>query len=351
MAKGAENRLKVMGIGGGGTNAIAFLEECPISGVELWALNTDKEALERLRSAHLVQLGKKETRGRGTGGDQEKGRMAAEESREEIREALKGCEVAVLSTALGGGTGSGATPIVADLTKEMGILTIVIATRPFRWEGPHRLRVAEEVLAILRKTADGVVSISNDRLLQLPEAEHLPASHLLQLSHITLRNAVATLSYLLNTHGLVNRDLSDIETFLKKSGSLYFGWGEGRGKRGMEEATLHALHSPILEISPGSAHALLLNILAGKDLTLSSLERGMEVVRKEAKGEDGYTPEICWGLVTAPEEEEEVKVGLLAVSLFSPPKEREKPIRMEQQTFPWEKGGIDLPPFRLDRAT
>jgi len=351
MGKEAENRLKVFGIGGGGTNAIAYLEECPIPRVELWALNTDREALEGLRSAHRIQLGKKETGGKGTGGDWEKGRRAAEESREEIREALKGCEVAVLSTALGGGTGSGATPIVADLSKEMGILTLVIATRPFRWEGPHRQRVAEEALALVRKTADGVVSISNDRLHYLPEAEHLPFSHLLQLSHITLRNAVATLSCLLNTRGLVNRDLSDIEAFLKKSGALYFGWGEGQGERGMEEAVAQALHSPILEISPGCANALLLNILASKELTLPSLERGMEIVRKEAKGEDGYTPEICWGLVNGLEEEEGVKIGLLAVSLFAPPREREKPIRMEQQTFPWEKGGIDLPPFPMDRVS
>ena len=276
--------IKVVGIGGGGVNAVNRMIESGLKGVEFIAVNTDAQALLMSEADVKLDIGRETTRGLGSGADPEIGRRAAEEHRAEIEEILKGADMVFVTAGEGGGTGTGGAPVVAQIARELGALTIGVVTRPFSFEGRRRASQAEEGIQELKQSVDTLIIVPNDRLLQISD-EQTSMLDAFRMADQVLHQGVDGITALIVTPGLINLDFADVRTVLSNAGSALMGIGQGAGDDRAEEAARAAISSPLLEASIEGAKGLLLSISGGSDLTLHEVHRAAEAITRAAHPE------------------------------------------------------------------
>ncbi len=274
-------QIKVIGVGGGGNNAVNRMIDFGLKGVEFISVNTDKQALLSSQAGQKIQIGDKLTKGLGAGANPEIGAKAAEESRDEIAQALSGCDMVFVTGGMGGGTGTGAAPVVASIAKELGILTVGIVTKPFAFEGRQRMVRAEEGIAELKEHVDSLVTIPNDRLLQISN-QHTTFVDAFKMADDVLRQGVQGISDLISGNGYINLDFADVVTVMKNTGIAHMGVGRATGENRAEEAVRMAIQSPLLETSIEGARGVLINITGGSDLGLFEINNAAEFVNEAA---------------------------------------------------------------------
>ena len=274
-------QIKVIGVGGGGNNAVNRMIDFGLKGVDFISINTDKQALLSSQASQKIQIGDKLTKGLGAGANPEIGAKAAEESRDEIAQALAGCDMVFVTGGMGGGTGTGAAPVVASIAKEMGILTVGIVTKPFAFEGRQRMVRAEEGIAELKEHVDSLVTIPNDRLLQISN-QHTTFVDAFKMADDVLRQGVQGISDLISGNGYINLDFADVVTVMKDTGIAHMGVGRATGENRAEEAVRMAIQSPLLETSIEGARGVLINITGGSDLGLFEINNAAEYVNEAA---------------------------------------------------------------------
>jgi cell division protein FtsZ len=270
-------RIKVLGIGGSGKNAVNHMINSKVKGVEFIAINTDAQDLHHSLASKKIHIGKNLTKGLGTGMNPELGRRAAEETKEEIQEALKGADMVFVAGGEGGGTFTGAAPLIAKTAKELGILTIAVVTKPFTFEGLQRNKVAEQGIEELRKCVDAIIVVPNDRLMAMVTRETTAKSAFAICDDI-LRQAVEGISDLITTPGTINIDFADIKAVIENAGSALMGVGTASGEKRAEEAAKMAINSPLLEVSINGAKGVLFSIAGGDDLTLFEIQDAAKVI-------------------------------------------------------------------------
>ncbi|MFL6277528.1 MAG: cell division protein FtsZ [Blastocatellia bacterium] len=301
-------KIKVIGVGGGGGNAINRMIEAGIEGVQFLVANTDLQALKSSRASIKIQIGEKLTRGLGAGGDPEIGRQSALEDTEKIIEALEGSDMVFITTGLGGGTGTGAAPILASLATELGALTVAVVTKPFRFEGRRRQRQAEQGLNELRECVDTVITIPNERLLNAV-ARGTPFLESFKLADDVLRQAVQGISDIITVPGLINVDFADVKTIMAGMGMALMGTGSAAGENRALEATQRAISSPLLEeASIEGAKGLLVNVTGGTDLTLFEVNEAMSIIHDSADPDAN----IIFGAVLDERLADEMKITVIA---------------------------------------
>lgn len=304
-------RMKVVGVGGGGGNAVNRMIDEDLEGVDFISVNTDAQALKQSKSQLKIQIGKKLTRGLGAGARPEIGRQAIEESRDEVRRSMKGADLVFVTAGMGGGTGTGAAPIIAEMAREMGALTIGVVTRPFLFEGRKRMRQAEQGLAELRRTADTVIVVPNERLLSVV-GKGTSFRDALKKADEVLLHATRGISDLIHVTGEVNVDFADVRTIMASRGPALMGTGHGAGENRAVDAAQEAISSPLLDnVSIQGALGVLINITGGMDLTIDEVTTIASIIQ-EASGEEA---EIIFGAVHAAECEGEVRVTVIATGL------------------------------------
>jgi len=273
-------RLMVIGVGGGGGNAVdRMFSDGRVNGVEFVVVNTDAQVLEVVKAHHTLQIGRKLTSGLGAGGNPEIGRLAAEESHEEIADLLTGVDMAFITCGMGGGTGTGAAPVIASLAKEAGILTTGIVTRPFSFEGLARAEKAEAGIARLSQEVDALITISNDKLLKVAPTD-TPITRAFEMADEVLRQGVEGISDLITVPGMINLDFADIESVIRGAGTAMMGIGEGEGEGKTKEAARNAILSPLLDASIKGARKVIMNITGGNDLTLEEVTEAASLIRE-----------------------------------------------------------------------
>lgn len=316
-------RIKVIGIGGGGGNAVNHMIDARIEGVEFLVANTDLQALKRSRASVKLQIGAKLTKGLGAGANPEVGRDAALEDTEKIIEALEGADMIFVTVGLGGGTGTGAAPIIASLAAELDALTVAIVTKPFSFEGRHRMRQAEAGLEELRSVVDTLITIPNGRLLQASD-RNTSLSDGFKMADDVLRQAVQGISDLITTPGFINVDFADVRTIMKSMGIALMGTGAGVGENRAMEATQRAISSPLLEeASINGARGVLVNITGGADLTLREVDEAMNVIHDAADPDAN----IIFGTVPDDKLQNEMKITVIATGFEQPKVEKVQPLR------------------------
>ena len=272
-------RIKVMGIGGSGTSAVNRMTEMGIKGVEFISVNTDAQALHNNQADKKVHIGKSITKGLGSGMNPELGRQAAEESQEEIEEVISNADMVFITSGLGGGTGTGAAPIVAELAKNRGILTIAVVTKPFTFEGSKRKEVAEAGYENLKDKVDAIISIQNDRILQIIDKKTSLVDAFATVDEV-LRQGIAGISDLITTHGVVNADFADIRTIMQDAGTAMMGIGHASGENRAELAAKAAVNSPLLDMTIDGAQGVLFNITGGSSLGMFEIDEAAKVITK-----------------------------------------------------------------------
>ena len=272
--------IKVVGVGGAGGNAIDRMVQCKIKGIDLIAVNTDVQDLKKIRAHMKIRIGQESTRGLGAGMNPELGKRAAIESREELTEALKGADMAFITAGLGGGTGGGAIPVVAEIAKSQGALTIAVVTRPFSFEGLWRSKLAERALAELKGKVDTLLVIPNDQLLKIIDQDTSVVAAFWRADEL-LREAVQGISDLIVVPGIINVDFADLRSIMKNSGKAVFGMGQAKGEKRIEQALEEALHSPLLDISIKGAKGVLFNVAGSDDVTLNEIQEAAKKVQEE----------------------------------------------------------------------
>jgi len=270
-------KIKVIGVGGGGCNAVNRMIHSDVSGIEFWTVNTDAQALSNAATENRLQIGQKLTRGLGAGGNPAIGQKAAEESRDEMAASLEEADLVFITAGMGGGTGTGAAPVVAEVAKEAGALTVGVVTRPFTFEGRRRTAQAEEGIAALQSRVDTLIVIPNDRLLSVI-SEQTPVQEAFQAADDILRQGVQGISDIITIPGLVNVDFADVRAVMADAGSALMGIGIGSGKSRAREAAIAAISSPLLESSIDGASGAVFNITGGTDLTLHEVNSAAEII-------------------------------------------------------------------------
>ncbi len=270
-------KIKVVGVGGSGGSAISRMIDSKIKGVEFVAINTDAQALHHSRASEKVHIGKNLTKGLGAGMNPEIGRQAAEENREEIQEVLKGADMVFVTCGLGGGTGSGAAPIVAETAKELGALTVAVVTKPFAFEGAQRRTISEEALENLKDRVDTLITIPNDKLLSIIDRK-VTLINAFKIVDDVLRQGVQGISDLITKPGIVNVDFADVRTIMQDSGSALMGIGVSSGENRASEAAKSAINSPLLELSIDGAKGVLFNVSASSDLTMLEINEAANII-------------------------------------------------------------------------
>jgi cell division protein FtsZ len=274
-------KIKVIGVGGSGSNAVSRMAACKIQGVDLIAVNTDLQDLKKAKADLKLQIGKNLTMGLGSGMNPEIGKKAAEEQKEEISEILKDTDMVFIACGLGGGTGTGATPLIAEMAKEKKILTVAVVTKPFSFEGTPRMKIANAGLEQLKRKVDTLVAISNDRILSLADQNTTLLSAFLACDEV-LRKAVQGISDLIMVSGIINVDFADVKSVMKNAGQALFGQGKARGEKRIEEAVDQAINSPLVNFSIAGAKGILFNISGGDDLSLSEIDQAAKIITKQA---------------------------------------------------------------------
>jgi len=315
-------RMKVVGVGGGGGNAVNRMIEERLEGVEFISVNTDAQALLNSKSDVKIQIGKKLTRGLGAGARPEIGKQAIDESREEVARAMHNADLVFVTCGMGGGTGTGAAPVLCELAREAGALTVGIVTKPFLFEGRKRMRQAELGIAEMRKNVDTMIVVPNERLLAVV-GKGIPFQDALKKADEVLLHATQGISSLISVTGLVNVDFADVRTVMQEGGSALMGTGIGRGENRAIEAAQQAIASPLLDnVSVSGATGVLVNITGGADLTLGEVHQINEIIH-DAVGEDA---EIIFGAVHEPAMQGEIRVTVIATGF-----DREKPLSATTQ--------------------
>ena len=308
----APAKIKAIGIGGGGTNAINRMIRENIRGVEFIAMNTDAQALALAEAPTRIQLGEKLTRGLGAGGDHRVGGKAAEESKQTIQEVVEGADMVFVSAGMGGGTGTGGIPVVAETAKESGALTIGVVTKPFKFEGGHRSEVAEEGIMNLTDKVDTLIIIPNDRLLQLCDNK-TTVDAAFRMADDALLLGVQAISEVVTVPGLINLDFADIKSVMKNAGPAWMSVGRGNGQNRAVDAAKAALASPLLDAQVNGAKGVLFNITGGPSLTLFECNEAASVIS------DAVDPRanIIFGVVFDPKMDSEVKITVIATGFTS----------------------------------
>jgi len=309
--------IKVMGVGGGGGNAINRMIACGLKGVEFIALNTDGQALDRSRADYRIQLGPKLTKNLGAGGRPDIGEKAAEESRDDIAALIKDANMLFVTAGMGGGTGTGAAPIIAQIAKEEGVLTVGIVTRPFMFEGKKRARQAEEGIAKLRESVDALITIPNEKLLEIVD-RNTRMSDAFMMADEVLMQGVQGITDLVKSPGEINLDFSDVTTIMKDGGEALMGIGQASGEKRATQAAQAAISSPLLEIPIDGAKRVLLNVTGGVNLTLTEVNEAANLITEAADPE----AEIIFGQAIDEELNDGIRITVIATG-FGPGKNRE----------------------------
>ena len=304
--------IKVIGVGGGGSNAINRMIKAGLNGVEFIAMNTDVQALKLSEAPQKLQIGEKLTRGLGAGANPEIGKKAAEESRAEINRLIEGADMVFITSGMGGGTGTGAAPIIAEIAKEMGTLTVGVVTKPFTFEGKRRMLQAEQGISTLREKVDTLIVIPNDRLLEVVDRK-ASMTEALRTADDVLRQGVQGISDLITIPGLINLDFADVRTIMTDAGSALMGIGIASGEQRAAEAARMAISSPLLESSIDGAKGVLLSITGGSDLGIFEMNEAAEIV-SESADKDAL---VIFGSVIDESMKDEIKVTVIATGFDS----------------------------------
>mgnify|MGYP000275062306 CR=1 FL=1 len=299
--------IKVIGVGGAGNNAINRMIESGIKGVEFIAINTDRQALQLSKASSKIQIGEKLTRGLGAGANPEIGMQAAEESKAEIAEMLRGADMVFVTAGMGGGTGTGAAPIVAAAAKELGILTIGVVTKPFTFEGKKRLTQAEKGIANLKEKVDTLVVIPNDKLLQIID-RRTSIVEAFKMADDVLRQGVQGISDLISVPGLINLDFADVKAVMLNTGMAHMGIGRASGENRAEDAAKQAIQSPLLETSIEGARGVIINITGGSNLGLHEVNTAAELIQRSVDPEAN----IIFGAVIDESLDEDIVITVIA---------------------------------------
>ncbi len=361
MAHGEERyaKIKVIGCGGGGSNAVNRMIEAGVSGVDFISMNTDLQVLNLAGAEHRLQLGENLTRGLGAGGDPEIGRRAAEESKQDIRRLLEGSDMVFITAGMGGGTGTGAAAVIAEISKELGALTVAVVTRPFGFEGAKRARSAETGIESLRDKVDTMITIPNDRILSVVEKK-ATLTDAFRIADDVLRQGVQGISDIITIPGMINVDFADVKAIMENQGSALMGIGHGVGEQRAIHAAQAAIASPLLETSIDGARGVLLNITGGLDLTLNEVYEAAEVIYKST---DEEHVNIIFGTVVDERMEGEVRITVLATGFdvnrperpsaryegksepTSEPQQAAKPLVEEPVPVAMGESELDIPAF------
>lgn len=301
-------RIRVVGVGGSGGNAVNHMVSSNVEGVEFIAVNTDAQDLHKSKARRKIHIGKALTRGLGTGMNPDQGRQAADETREEIQDALKGSDMVFITCGMGGGTGTGAAPVVAKIAREMGALTVGVVTKPFQFEGAQRARLAEQGIAELRKAVDAVIIIPNDKLLAIVSRE-TGIKNAFAMCDDILKQAVEGISDLITTTGIINVDFADVRAVMQNAGSALMGIGIASGEKRAELAARAAINSPLLEVSINGAKGVLFSIAGGDDLGMLEVQDAANVIT-EAIDPDA---KVIFGAVT----DDDLKKGSVRVTVIA----------------------------------
>jgi cell division protein FtsZ len=351
--------IKVVGVGGGGTNAVNRMVDAGLRGVELLAVNTDAQALQMCDADVKIHIGSKITRGLGAGANPSIGYQAAMESKDELRDALKGADMVFVTAGKGGGTGTGAAPVIAEIAKELGALTVGVVTRPFAFEGKRRSQQAADGIVALSDKVDTLIVIPNDRLLQVVE-RRTSVIDAFKVADDVLRQGVQGITDLITVPGLINLDFADVRTIMKDAGSALMGIGMAGGENRAVEAARAAISSPLLEASVEGARGILLNITGGADLGLFEINEAAEIIASAADKECN----IIFGAVVDPGMGDEIRVTVVATG-FDRAVTAEIPARQEgaerapvgtpffadesKPAFDLDDDILDIPSFLRDR--
>lgn len=328
--------IKVIGVGGGGSNAVQRMIESGIKGVEFIAMNTDVQVLDTHATDRKVQLGANLTRGLGAGGNPEIGKSAAEESKQEIRKALEGADMVFVTAGMGGGTGTGAAPVIADLAKEIGALTVAVVTRPFTFEGPRRSKLAEQGITSLMGRVDTIITIPNDKLLSVVE-RRTTLMDAFRVADDVLRQGVQGISDIITVPGQINVDFADVRAVMSNAGPALMGIGYGVGEQRALQAAQSATNSPLLEQTIHGATGLLVNITSSDDLTLAEANEAMHYIQGMTDEEEAN---IFFGTVVDPAMEGTVRITVLATGFVGGARERLGGITSSQVAMPSHRAAV-----------
>ena len=313
-------QIKVVGVGGGGGNAVNRMVDAGVRGVEFIAINTDKAALLLSKATHKIQIGEKLTKGQGAGASPDKGENAAQESKDEIAAALRSADMVFIAAGMGGGTGTGAAPIVAQIAKELGILTVGIVTKPFAFEGRRRMTQAEEGIAALREHVDSLIVIPNERLKFVSE-QKITLKNAFEIADDVLRQGVQSISELIDVTSMVNLDFADVTAVMKDAGYAHMGVGLANGRDKAELAAQKAIHSPLIETSMENAQGVIISIIGSEDIGLEEVEQASTIISDMAHPD----ATIIWGAQLDPNLEDEMRIIVVATGLGDDKKEEKNP--------------------------
>ena len=309
-------KIKVVGVGGGGNNAVNRMIDAGIKNVEFVAVNTDKAALLKSKATTKVAIGEKLTKGQGAGSNPEVGASAAEENAENITEAIKGADMVFITAGMGGGTGTGAAPVVAKIAKEMGILTVAVVTKPFGFEGPKRMKQAELGIEKLSENVDSLLVIPNERLKQI-SATRITFLNAFSEADNVLKHGVQSIADLVTSFGVINLDFADVTTIMKDAGMAHMGVGSAQGKDKAAEAAREAISSPLLETSISGARGILVNITCSADLGLEEMDTATSMITSEASPD----ATIIWGAIIDETLEDEMRITVIATGFVKEEKD------------------------------
>ena len=306
--------IKVIGVGGGGGNAVNRMVENGVQGVEFVSINTDMQALNYSQATTKIQIGEKLTKGQGAGANPEIGRKAAEESKDQIAAALANTNMVFITAGMGGGTGTGAAPVVAQIARELGILTVGVVTRPFAFEGKKRLEQALSGIEELNKNVDSLVIIPNERLKYVSD-QKISFKNAFEIADNVLHQAVASISELITVPGLINLDFADVTSIMKGAGFAHMGVGSAAGKDKAEEAAKMAIQSPLLESSINGAHGVILSVIGSEDIELDEIEQAASMIQAAAHPD----AHIIFGASISEDADDEIRVVVIATGFDNPP--------------------------------
>lgn len=304
--------LKVIGVGGAGGSAVNRMKDAGLRGVQFVAINTDAQALHNSKADVKIHIGRDTTRGLGAGADPKTGQAAAEESRDEIKQALEGADMVFVTIGAGGGTGSGAGHIVAETARELGILVVGVATKPFSFEGEKRRQNAEWAIANLGRKVDTLITIPNDRLLQTID-RRTPLLETFKIADDVLRQGVQGISELITEHGLINLDFADVKAIMANAGSALMGIGRASGEDRASQAAQQAIESPLIEVSIDGAKGVLFNVTGGYDMSMSEIQEAAEIITSAVAPDAN----IIFGATLKPEMEDELIITVVATGFDS----------------------------------
>lgn len=309
-------QIKVIGVGGGGGNAVNRMIDSEVLGAEFIAVNTDKQILNHSRATHKIQIGEKLTKGQGAGGKPEIGEKAAEESREQISDALKGTDMIFITAGMGGGTGTGAAPVIARIAKDMGILTIGVVTRPFKFEGSKRQRQAQKGIEALAENVDSLIVIPNEQLKKINEGQKLSFTEAFKMADEVLLHGVRSISELIKVPGFVNLDFADVTAIMKDAGYAHMGFAKASGKDKAAEAAKGSISSPLLETSIAGAKGVIISFTAAPDIDLDDVEGAADLITAQAHPD----ADITWGIAFDDKMDDELLITVIATGFEEKPK-------------------------------